>query len=98
MIIHKQFVLLSGGLDSSTILAHAVKNFPHAASFNDERFAVQAVSIDYGQKHSKELDFAAVISQHLGVHHITLPLPRLLSGTMLTGGGQAIPNVSYAEL
>ena len=44
----KVVVLLSGGMDSTTLLFHHVKG-------GDE---VRAVSINYGQRHLKEIDFA----------------------------------------
>ena len=40
------FVLLSGGIDSSTCLAIA----------NEEFSQVEGVSVDYGQRHAKELE------------------------------------------
>ena len=56
MDIQKAVVLLSGGLDSATCLAIASKDFE-----------VHALSIDYGSKHSQELEFAKKIAQHFKV-------------------------------
>ena len=61
----KAIVLLSGGLDSSTCLAQAIRDC-------DE---VIALSINYNQRHSIELDCAKRISEYYGVEHIILPLP-----------------------
>lgn len=49
-------VLLSGGLDSATTLAHA----------RAEGFACHTFSFDYGQRHRIELDAAARVSHALG--------------------------------
>jgi 7-cyano-7-deazaguanine synthase len=49
-------VLLSGGLDSATVLAMAVK----------DGWRCHALSIDYGQRHRAELDAAARVARTLG--------------------------------
>ncbi|GJM44765.1 MAG: 7-cyano-7-deazaguanine synthase [Gemmatimonadota bacterium] len=49
-------VLLSGGLDSTTVLGHALA----------EGWAAHALSFDYGQRHRLELDRAAEIAAALG--------------------------------
>lgn len=68
-------VLLSGGLDSTTVAAIA----------RAEGWRLLALTIDYNQRHRIELDHAARVAQTLGVErHITLPLD-------LTGfGGSAL--------
>jgi len=93
----KQFVLLSGGLDSTTVLYHAMATWPHGSGNNDERFAVEAVSIDYGQRHSIEMQRAKAITGFTGVRHVILKMPDLLGGSMLTSNAP-IPDVSYADL
>ncbi len=50
-------VLLSGGLDSATILAMALK----------QNYKVHALSVAYGQRHSAELAAASRIAQQSGV-------------------------------
>lgn len=58
---HKALVVFSGGQDSTTCLAWALKHF-------DE---VQTVSFQYGQRHAEELECAARIAEELSVkHHI----------------------------
>lgn len=57
----KATVLLSGGLDSTTCLAIAIKKFG--------RENVVAVSIFYGQRHEKELSCAKKIAAHYGISH-----------------------------
>ena len=97
---HKQFVLLSGGLDSSTILAHALKFYSINQTGADVKMQTpEAVSIDYGQRHKKEMDYARQIAAAMGAEYSVIDLPRsLLGGVMLTDGGQPIPDASYADL
>lgn len=69
-------VLLSGGLDSATTLALA----------SAEGFAVSALTIDYGQRHRRELDCARAIARALGVerHEIIGVDLRTIGGSALT--------------
>ncbi len=60
-------VVFSGGQDSTTCLAWALKNYEK----------VYAVSFDYGQRHKKELECAADIAAKLGVEHTVLSLKEL---------------------
>ena len=53
----KAVVLLSGGLDSSTVLAMA----------NDKGFSCHALSFEYGQRHNIELTCAKNMAKTLGV-------------------------------
>lgn len=61
-------VLVSGGLDSATCLSLAIDKF---GSSN-----VIAVSIIYGQKHSKELEYADKVCIHYGVAHELIDLTK----------------------
>ena len=69
-------VLLSGGLDSTTVLAIA----------QDEGFDVHALSFSYGQRHSIELDAARTIAHAAGVnrHEIADIDLRVFGGSALT--------------
>ena len=60
----KAVVLLSGGLDSTTVLGLA----------QAEGYEVHALSFRYGQRHSFELERASAIAQKAGVHHVILDL------------------------
>jgi 7-cyano-7-deazaguanine synthase len=69
-------VLLSGGLDSATVLAFAKK----------EGFDCYAISFDYGQRHRAELAASAKVVASIGAaRHLTLPLNlRPFGGSALT--------------
>lgn len=69
-------VLLSGGLDSMV----------SAGIAREQGFAVNALTIDYNQRHRVELDAAATIARHLGAaRHVVLPLDlRRFGGSALT--------------
>ncbi len=75
-VAKKAVVLLSGGLDSATVLAMA-----HAAGY-----AVHALTVDYGQRHRAELTCARQLAQSLGVqeHKIVQIDLRALGGSALT--------------
>lgn len=57
-------ILLSGGLDSSTLLARAV----------DQGTAGMALSVFYGQRHARELDAARAVAAYYGVRHELLDM------------------------
>ena len=72
----KAVVLLSGGLDSTTILAIAKR----------EGFDLFALTFDYGQRHHVELDRARDIAKHFGaVDHKIIKIDlRQFGGSALT--------------
>lgn len=72
----KAVVLVSGGIDSATTLALAAK----------DGFEVYALSFDYGQRHSHELQAARRVVKDLGVaRHIIIRIDlRSLGGSALT--------------
>jgi 7-cyano-7-deazaguanine synthase len=81
-------VLLSGGLDSTTVLAiaHAEGYVPHALSFR------------YGQRHSVELDAARRVADALGVaEHVVADIDlRVFGGSALTAD-ISVPHHERAE-
>lgn len=90
IITTKAFCLLSGGLDSTVVLGMTTK------SMTMDHIA--AVSIDYGQRHARELDAAADIARFYRVEHTIVSLKDIIPQTMLTDKTQALPNASYADL
>ncbi|MFX0547005.1 7-cyano-7-deazaguanine synthase QueC [Roseovarius sp. S1116L3] len=85
----KVIVICSGGMDS-VALAHR-----YAAS--GELHAL--LSFNYGQRHAKELDFAALCARRLGVPHHVIDIGAIgaaLSGSALTDDIE-VPDGHYAE-
>ncbi|MBX7059140.1 MAG: 7-cyano-7-deazaguanine synthase QueC [Leptospirales bacterium] len=75
-------VLLSGGLDSVTVLAIA----------QSEGYAPLALSFDYGQRHVVELRCAAWQAESIGAEMLTLKIDeRLFRGTALVDRNIAVP-------
>ncbi|MBT1158492.1 7-cyano-7-deazaguanine synthase QueC [Aminobacter anthyllidis] len=82
-------VICSGGLDSVS-LAHKVAT---------EQKLIGLLSFDYGQRHKKELGFAAMCAKRLGVPHQIVDIRdvgRNLSGSALTDNVD-VPDGHYAE-
>jgi 7-cyano-7-deazaguanine synthase len=82
----KAVVLVSGGLDSATVLALARR----------DGHACYALSVDYGQRHRVELAAAAKVARSLGaIEHKTVVLDlRLFGGSALTDDDIAVPTQS----
>jgi 7-cyano-7-deazaguanine synthase len=76
-------VLLSGGLDSATVLAIA----------RDEGWACHALSVDYGQRHRVELEAARRVASALGAveHRIVQIDLGVFGGSALTDRSIAVP-------
>lgn len=84
-------IVLSGGMDSTVLLADAVRK--------DKRPA--AISFDYGAKHNdRELPRAAEICKKSGIDHriIRLPFINELFSSSLLASGEAIPDGNYNEV
>jgi 7-cyano-7-deazaguanine synthase len=86
----KAVVLASGGLDSSTVLALALR----------QGFDVHALSFDYGQRHLHELQAARSIAQSLGIgHHVIAKIDlRALGGSALTADIAVPKNRDSAQM
>ena len=81
-------LVLSGGMDSVTLL------YDRAADI------ALAVSFDYGSNHNdKEIPFARMHCEKLGIPHITIPLKFMHDyfTSSLLSGADAIPEGSYAD-
>ena len=88
----KALILFSGGVDSTTCLALAVNKYGA-----DE---VLALSISYGQKHSKELEAAKKIAEYYKVQLRQLdlePIFRDSDCSLLSTSESEIPKESYSE-
>lgn len=79
----KAVVLLSGGLDSATVLAMA----------NQLGYVCHALSMDYGQRHASELNAAKKVALSLGVkEHKVMPISLdLFGGSALTDSSIDVP-------
>jgi len=81
--MHKAVVLLSGGMDSATVLAMA----------RAQGFACYALSVDYGQRHHAELDAAKHLARLLGAYEhrvVNIDLTGF-GGSALTDNNIAVP-------
>ena len=79
----KAVVLVSGGMDSAVVIAIA----------REQGFAVHALSVRYGQRHTSELDAADRVSRTLGaVAHKTVNVDlRSIGGSALTDEAILVP-------
>ena len=86
----RAFVLLSGGVDSATALYVAAHDFIN----------ITAVSLNYGQRHVRELEHANWLARQVHADHVVIDLPEVLSGAnvMLTDKGAEIPPVHYDQI
>lgn len=85
----KTIVICSGGLDSVTL----------AYKIAAEHELIGLISYDYGQRHKKELDYAAKAAAALGVLHDIIDISNIgkaLSGSALTDDID-VPDGHYAE-
>lgn len=82
----------SGGLDSTILLAHLMS----------QGHLVRCLSVNYGQRHYKELTAARNITNFYGVEHkiadlSSLTLSGLLSGSSQTDSRVEVPDGHYTE-
>ena len=82
--------LLSGGIDSSTLVYFLHK----------EKYEVFPLAVIYGQRHSKEIESAVKIANSLGLSLKIADLTSissLFAGSALTSGSIAIPEGHYTD-
>ncbi len=89
-MVKKAVVMLSGGLDSATVLAIA----------REQGFETYALSFDYGQRHRSELQAAARVAQSLGAreHRVTKLDLGGWGGSALTDTRIAVPTALAAGI
>ena len=82
-------LIYSGGVDSTVLLAH----------LRAEGREVRCLSVDYGQRHRRELEAARAICAHYGVDHRLADLRALapLFGSNALTGGVTVPEGHYEE-
>ena len=86
----KAVVLFSGGLDSTVLVQQLIH----------DQASVRLLSINYGQRHKKELSHSSRIATSMNLPHRILDLPdlaELLSGSSLTDSSVELPEGHYAE-
>jgi len=79
--VKKAVILLSGGMDSATVLAMA----------RTQGYACHALCVDYGQRHHAELAAARRVAQALGAQEF-----RVLNIDLTAFGGSALTDSSIA--
>jgi 7-cyano-7-deazaguanine synthase len=88
--MEKVVAIYSGGMDSTVLLYH----------LRSQGYDVRALSVDYGQRHRKELDSARSICHMVGISHEVADLrgiTHLLKGNSLTASEIEVPEGHYAE-
>ena len=86
----KTVVIHSGGLDSTTLLYH----------LRAEGHEVKALTIDYSQRHAKEIECAQWLCTEIGVEHRLVELPGLVSilgDNALTNANIEVPTGEYRD-
>ena len=85
----KSYVLLSGGVDSTTCLAMAHKRY---------NGSVTGFIFNYGQRHQKEIEHARRICNHYNVPSIIKNIEGIIGVGGLTDKTLVVPDASYADL
>jgi 7-cyano-7-deazaguanine synthase len=81
----KTVLVYSGGMDSTVLLHYMLA----------QGFCVKTLSIDYGQKHQKEIEAACVITTRLGVEHRVIDLRGITP--LLTGNSLTTPEINVPD-
>ena len=88
----KALVLSSGGVDSTTALGLAVKKYG--------KENVIALSVSYGQKHTKEIEAAQKVAAFYGVEQLFMDLSKIFqysNCSLLQQSTEEIPEESYEK-
>ncbi|PQO32887.1 7-cyano-7-deazaguanine synthase QueC [Bremerella cremea] len=86
----KVVVVVSGGMDSATLLYYILA----------EGHETRAISVDYGQRHVKELDYARQLCEGVNVPHQVADLSAInpiFGNNSLSGRDMEVPEGHYAE-
>ena len=81
-------LILSGGVDSVTLL------------YDEQKRIAIAISFDYGSNHNaREIPFARLHCERLGIKHVVIPLEfmAMYFKSSLLEGAEAIPNGHYTD-
>lgn len=88
----KALVLASGGVDSTTCLGMAVDQYG--------KENVVALSMSYGQKHTKEVECAKAVAEYYGVELYSIDLAQIFqfsNCSLLQHSDEEIPQESYGK-
>lgn len=87
----KAVIIYSGGMDSFTLLN----------DLHNQGLELYPISFNYGQRHSKELIYAASVCKDLGLVHKVIDLSQIgeqiLGGSSQTDPNIAVPHGHYAD-
>jgi len=86
---YSHVLVVSGGMDSATLAHMCVK----------EGGSPYLITFDYGQKHKKEIAYARLLAENLGVPHQVVDISNiqnLLGGSALTDDCIEVPEGHYA--
>jgi 7-cyano-7-deazaguanine synthase len=81
-------VLSSGGIDSTVVLALAL----------EKSEVMRTISFDYGQRHRRELQAAAMVAEYYGISHNILDAPVFTGDSVLMDKNAEMPHMTYEEL
>lgn len=88
----KALVLASGGVDSTTCLGMAIDQYG--------KENVVALSMSYGQKHTKEVECAKAVAEYYGVELYSIDLAQIFqfsNCSLLQHSDEEIPQESYGK-
>ena len=84
----KLVLILSGGMDSFTLLHHAIS----------KNIEVVCVTFDYGQRHAKEIICAQQVCKELKINNLKIQIPNvdaIFANSALTDDQAEVPHGSY---
>ena len=84
----KAICLLSGGLDSTVTMACALR----------QGYEVTALTINYGQRHQRELEAAKAVTAHYGVKHAVMNFPLTGFRSALTDESIPMPERNIEDI